>query len=67
MSLEAWRRWRDLRNGTSHAYDEELAQAVALGALAFADDANRLLEHLLIMTATTPELAPALTSLQKDA
>lgn len=58
MTLDAWRRWRDLRNGTSHAYDEECAQAVALGALAFAQDAAKLLDHLLVMTATPPQATP---------
>jgi nucleotidyltransferase substrate binding protein (TIGR01987 family) len=48
MELDAWRRWRDMRNGTSHAYDEERAQAVALEAASFASDAANLLEHLAI-------------------
>ncbi len=59
MSLDAWRRWRDLRNGTSHAYDEERAQAVALGALAFAEEAHKLLAHLHVMTAPSPDTTPA--------
>jgi nucleotidyltransferase substrate binding protein (TIGR01987 family) len=67
MTLDAWRRWRDLRNGTSHAYDEERAQAVAMGALAFTDDANQLLAHLLATTPRPTELAPALTPVQKEA
>jgi nucleotidyltransferase substrate binding protein (TIGR01987 family) len=46
--MDAWRRWREMRNGTSHAYDEERAQAVALEASAFANDASRLLEHLAL-------------------
>jgi nucleotidyltransferase substrate binding protein (TIGR01987 family) len=46
MVFDDWRHWRDMRNGTSHAYDEERAQAVALEATAFALDANRLLQHL---------------------
>jgi nucleotidyltransferase substrate binding protein (TIGR01987 family) len=48
MELDTWRRWRDMRNGTSHAYDEERAQAVALEAPAFASDAAHLLEHLVM-------------------
>ena len=54
MALDAWRRWRDLRNGTSHAYDEERAQEVALAALAFVEDANSLLDHLIVITAAQP-------------
>ncbi len=46
MPLDAWRKWRDLRNGTSHAYDEARAQAVAVEAGAFAQDAALLLTHL---------------------
>jgi nucleotidyltransferase substrate binding protein (TIGR01987 family) len=48
IEMGAWRRWREMRNGTSHAYDEERAQAVALEACAFANDASRLLEHLTL-------------------
>lgn len=48
IEMDAWRRWREMRNGTSHAYDEERAQAVALEANAFANDANRLLEHFAL-------------------
>ena len=41
-----WRDWRELRNATSHAYDEAKAQAVATGAEAFSDDAAALLSAL---------------------
>lgn len=42
----AWRAWREMRNATSHAYDEAKAQAVALGALDFASDAQSVLAAL---------------------
>jgi nucleotidyltransferase substrate binding protein (TIGR01987 family) len=38
-----WRRWRDMRNATSHTYDEERANEVAHGAELFYGDAQRLL------------------------
>ena len=38
-----WREWREMRNATSHAYDEARAQAVAERAAAFAEDAAALL------------------------
>lgn len=38
----AWRRWRDLRNATSHAYNEAKAEEVAHEARVFAADARRL-------------------------
>lgn len=41
-----WRRWRELRNATSHAYDEARAQQVASQAEAFAADAHALLARL---------------------
>ena len=41
-----WREWREMRNATSHAYDEVKAQAVAAGAAAFALDAAALLAAL---------------------
>ena len=41
-----WRAWREMRNATSHAYDEVKAQAVASGAAAFALDAAALLAAL---------------------
>lgn len=37
-----WRRWRDMRNATSHAYDEERAEEVAQGAVLFLREARRL-------------------------
>ncbi len=39
----AWREWREMRNATSHAYNEAKAEAVALGAGGFAVEAARLL------------------------
>ena len=41
-----WREWRELRNATSHAYDEKRAQAVADRAGEFATDATALLSNL---------------------
>ncbi len=41
-----WRVWREMRNATSHAYDEAKAQAVAERAAAFAVDASALLDAL---------------------
>ena len=41
-----WRAWRELRNATSHAYDEAKAQAVAMGAATFAGDAASLLKAM---------------------
>lgn len=42
----AWRTWREMRNATSHAYDQAKAQAVAESASAFALDAIALLKTL---------------------
>ena len=39
----SWRVWRELRNATSHAYDEAKAEAVARDAEAFCADAQALL------------------------
>jgi nucleotidyltransferase substrate binding protein (TIGR01987 family) len=41
-----WREWRELRNATSHAYDEGTAQAVAGKSAAFLVDAEALLLQL---------------------
>lgn len=41
-----WREWREMRNATSHAYDEVKAQAVAGRAAEFASDAAALLDAL---------------------
>jgi nucleotidyltransferase substrate binding protein (TIGR01987 family) len=41
-----WREWREMRNATSHAYDEAKAQALAERAGRFAVDAERLLAAL---------------------
>ena len=41
-----WREWREMRNATSHAYDEAKAQAVAVRAAAFAADATALLDAM---------------------
>jgi nucleotidyltransferase substrate binding protein (TIGR01987 family) len=43
---QRWREWREMRNATSHAYDEVKARAVAVRAAAFADDALILLAAL---------------------
>lgn len=37
-----WRDWREMRNATSHAYNEAKAEAVALAASKFAADAANL-------------------------
>lgn len=42
----AWRTWRELRNATSHAYDEVKAQQVAQDAERFCTDARALLVAL---------------------
>jgi nucleotidyltransferase substrate binding protein (TIGR01987 family) len=57
MELDTWRCWRDMRNGTSHAYDEERAQTVALAAPTFASDATQLLEHLTVAAAQSDNAA----------
>lgn len=41
-----WRVWRELRNATSHAYDEARAEQVAADAQAFCADAHALLQAL---------------------
>ncbi|WP_137895041.1 nucleotidyltransferase substrate binding protein [Ramlibacter sp. 2FC] len=48
----AWRGWREMRNATSHAYDEARAQEVAEGAIRFARDAA------LVLAALEKSLAP---------
>lgn len=42
----SWRAWRELRNATSHAYDETRAQQVASDAQRFVADAAALLAAL---------------------
>ena len=42
----AWRQWRELRNATSHAYDEARAEQVAQDAGRFCVDAQALLVAL---------------------
>lgn len=42
----AWRVWRELRNATSHAYDEAKAEQVASDAELFCGDARALLTAL---------------------
>lgn len=46
----AWRIWRELRNATSHAYDEAKAERVAADAQAFCADAKALLAALQAAT-----------------
>ncbi|RYF55168.1 MAG: nucleotidyltransferase [Comamonadaceae bacterium] len=41
-----WRRWRAMRNTTSHTYDDAKAQEVALAMPAFQADAATLLQAL---------------------
>lgn len=41
-----WRRWRDMRNATSHTYDEDRANEVAHGAELFVADARHLLAFM---------------------
>ena len=43
---QLWRDWREMRNATSHAYDETKANQVATGAIRFAEDAAALLGTL---------------------
>ena len=49
---QRWREWREMRNATSHAYDEAKAQAVAARAEAFSVDAAALLTALEASLAT---------------
>lgn len=46
MPFDTWRRWRDMRNATSHAYDEDRANEVASAAAEFAVDVATLLKVL---------------------
>ena len=46
LDASRWREWREVRNATSHAYDEAIAQAVAGRAAAFAADSSVLLGAL---------------------
>lgn len=41
-----WREWREMRNATSHAYDDVTAQAMAERACVFVEDAAALLARL---------------------
>ncbi|MDZ4075710.1 MAG: HI0074 family nucleotidyltransferase substrate-binding subunit [Hylemonella sp.] len=41
-----WRRWREMRNATSHTYDEARAAEVAAAAAQFLPDAKRLAQAL---------------------
>ena len=42
----AWRQWREMRNATSHAYDETRANEVATGAIGFVPVAMALVSAL---------------------
>ena len=42
----AWRLYREMRNQTSHAYDEEIARQVVEGIPAFIREARFLRDHL---------------------
>ena len=44
--VEAWFRYRKMRNITAHTYDHEKAQRVYEGTLVFIDDARALLANL---------------------
>ena len=44
--VEAWFRYRHMRNTTAHTYDPEKAQQVYQGTLPFIDDARALLANL---------------------
>ena len=44
--LEMWRQWREMRNATSHTYDEAKAAEVAAGIDQFAIGAKGLLAEL---------------------
>lgn len=46
QDLQAWRRWRAMRNATSHTYDEAKAAQVAAAIGAFSHDALALLQAL---------------------
>lgn len=45
-SPNAWWRWRELRNRTTHAYDERQAEAIAAEFDVFLADARRLAQAL---------------------
>ena len=45
-ALACWQEQRDLRNRTSHSYDEQQAQAIAEEAALFLTDAQQLLKAL---------------------
>ena len=44
--LVVWRKFRENRNATSHAYDEVKAEAVFSGIASFRDDAKALLDEI---------------------
>ena len=44
--MEAWFRYRQMRNTTAHTYDQKKAQQVYQGTLLFIDDARALLANL---------------------
>ncbi len=44
--VEAWFRYRQMRNTTAHTYDHKKAQQVYQGTLLFIDDARALLANL---------------------
>ena len=51
---QGWRRWRELRNLTSHAYDAELAQRVASASREFLAEARALATALADFTDPQP-------------
>lgn len=44
----SWRRWLEMRNATSHTYDETKAERVAHDSLDFVPDARQLLDRLTV-------------------
>jgi nucleotidyltransferase substrate binding protein (TIGR01987 family) len=50
--IKRWREWREMRNATSHAYDDARAEAVAGRAEEFASDAAALVKAMEAALAT---------------
>lgn len=46
LDAQSWRQWREMRNATSHTYDEAKAAEVAAGVESFAAGAAHLLTSL---------------------
>jgi nucleotidyltransferase substrate binding protein (TIGR01987 family) len=54
-NLERWFRYLEVRNLTSHTYNEKVAEEAYSAAKQFADDANTLLSRLEIFYANSAE------------